>query len=87
MTRPSLSPFEEKLLLCLLAYYREFGPGANPALSALDEEAGILRHELDDAVRGLWEKGLIEYWALKPAIRLNASGLRIGMAIEGDSKG
>jgi hypothetical protein len=41
---------------------------------------------LEEAVRGLWEKGLIEYWALKPAIRLNASGLRMGMAIEGDSK-
>ena len=87
MTRPSLSPFEEKLLLCLLAYYRDFGPGANHGLSGLDEEAGILRHELEEAVRGLWEKGLIEYWALKPAIRLNASGLRMGMAIEGDGKG
>lgn len=82
MSRPDLSAPERKLLHCLLLFYREIGPAATPALSELDEEAGLERHELDEAVRGLHEKGLIEYWALKPAIRLNASGLRLAAAIE-----
>lgn len=87
MTIPPLSPFEEKLLLCLLAFYREIGPAATPALSVMDEEAGLERYELEEAVRSLREKGLIEYWALQPAVRLNASGLRLAMAVEGDRKG
>lgn len=84
MTLPSISPFEEKLLLCLLSFYREFGPGANPGISGLDDDAGLLRHELEEAIRGLWTKGLIEYWPLKPAVRLNEPGLRLAMAIAGE---
>lgn len=87
MTSPSLPTVEEKLLRCLLLFYREIGPGATPALSGLDEEAGLERHELEDAIKELREKGLIEYWPLQPAVRLNAAGLRLAMALEGDRKG
>ena len=87
MTPPSLPPVEEKLLHCLLLFYREIGPGATPALSGLDEEAGLERHELEEAVKGLREKELIEYWALQPAVRLNEAGLRLAMALKGDGKG
>ncbi len=87
MTLPHLSQVEGKLLRCLLLFYREIGPAATPALSGLDEESGLERHELEDAVRGLRGKGLIEYWALQPAIRLSASGLRVAMEIEGVRKG
>ncbi|MBI5343420.1 MAG: hypothetical protein HZB63_08970 [Deltaproteobacteria bacterium] len=87
MTSPSLPPVEEKLLRCLLLFYREVGPGATPALSGLGEEAGLERHELEEAVKGLREKGLIEYWPLQPAVRLNAAGLRLAMALDGDGKG
>lgn len=87
MTRPALSTCEEKLLLCLLLFYREIGPGATPGLSGLDEEAGLERHELEDAVKGLREKGLIEYWALQPAVRLNEQGLRLAMDIDGARTG
>jgi hypothetical protein len=80
--RPALSPVEEGLLRCLLAFYREFGPGATPGLSGLDEEAGIERHELEEAVRGLRTRGLIEYWELQPAVRLNEEGLRLAVRIE-----
>lgn len=45
MTLPPLSSAEEKLLRCLLAFYREIGPAATPGLSGLDEEAGVERHE------------------------------------------
>jgi hypothetical protein len=82
-----LSSAEEKLLFCLLAFYREIGPGATPGLSGLDEEAGLERHELEDAVRGLRAKGLIEYWALRPAVRLSEPGLRLAVRIEGDGRG
>jgi hypothetical protein len=87
MIPPALSPSEEKLLLCLLAFYREIGPAATPGLSGLEEEAGVDRHELEEAVRGLRAKGLIEYWALQPAVRLNESGLRLAVSIEGDGRG
>ena len=48
------------LLLCLLGFYKEIGPSATPALKGLDEEAGIERHELEEAVSGLRSKGLIK---------------------------
>jgi hypothetical protein len=84
--RPALSTHEEKLLLCLLLFYREVGPGATPAIKGLDEEAGLERHELDDAVRGLREKSLIEYWQLQPAVRLTEAGLRLAIRIDGDGR-
>lgn len=84
MIRPALSPAEERLLRCLLAFYRDVGPGATPGLSGLDEEAGIDRHELEEAVRGLRARGLIEYWELQPAVRLNEEGLRLAGLIEAE---
>jgi hypothetical protein len=87
VTHRSLSRAEEKLLFCLLAFYREIGPGATPAVSGMDEEAGLERHELEEAVRGLRARGLIEYWELRPAIRLSESGLRLAVSIEGDGRG
>lgn len=83
MNRAPLSPAEETLLRCLLAFYREIGPGATPGLSGLNEEAGLSRHELEKAVRGLRAKGLIEYWELQPAVRLSESGLRLALRNEG----
>ena len=77
MTGRSLSRNERKLLLCLLQFYREFGPGATPALKGLDEEAGIERWEMSEAVSGLRTKELIEYWELQPAVRLTPGGLEI----------
>ncbi|GAB4373288.1 MAG: hypothetical protein Kow00128_22740 [Deltaproteobacteria bacterium] len=74
---------ERRLLFCLLSFFREVGPGATPGLAGLDEEAGLERHELDDAVRGLREKELIEYWELQPAVRLNEAGLRLVLQLEG----
>jgi hypothetical protein len=73
---PTLSGNERKLLLCLLRFYREFGPGATPALNGLDEEAGMGRWEMPEAVSGLRSKGLIEYWELQPAVRLTPEGLQ-----------
>lgn len=87
MSAPPLSPAEEKLLRCLLAFYREIGPGATPGLSGLDEEAGLSRHELEDAVRGLRAGGWVEYWELQPAVRLTESGLRLAVRIEGGASG
>ncbi len=86
MIRPDLSSHEEKLLLCLLLFYREIGPAATPGLSGLDEEAGLERYELEEAVKTLREKGFIEYWALQPAVRLTESGLRVAIRIDGDGK-
>lgn len=77
MNGPGLASHESKLLLCLLAFYREIGPGAAPGMRGLDEEAGMSRHELEEAVRGLREKGLIEYWELQPAVRLTRRGLLV----------
>lgn len=87
MTHPAISPVEEKLLLCLLLFYREIGPGATPALKGLDEESGLEPHELQEAVKGLREKGLIEYWALQPAVRLTEPGLRLAIRIDGGGAG
>jgi hypothetical protein len=73
---PSLSGDERKLLHCLLRFYREIGPGATPGLKGLNEEAGLERWELSEAVAVLRAKGLIEYWELQPAVRLTPEGLR-----------
>jgi len=83
---PRLSDGERKLLRCLLAFYREIGPGATPALKGLDEEAGLERWEVSEAVAALRAKGLIEYWELQPAVRLTPEGLRaaLGLPEEGD---
>ena len=77
MSDARLSDGERKLLLCLLAFYREIGPCATPALKGLDEEAGLERWELSEAVAALRAKGLIEYWELQPAVRLTPEGLRV----------
>jgi Mn-dependent DtxR family transcriptional regulator len=87
VSRPALSAHEEKLLLSLLLFYREVGPAATPGLSGLDEEAGLERHELEEAVKALREKGLIEYWVLQPAVRLTEAGLRLAIRIDGDGRG
>jgi hypothetical protein len=73
---PSLPGNERKLLHCLLRFYREIGPGATPGLKGLDEEAGLERWEISEAVAGLRSKGWIEYWELQPAVRLTPEGLR-----------
>lgn len=83
MTGHPLTDVERKLLLSLLLFYREFGPSATPALKGLDEEAGIERHELEEAVKGLRSKGLIEYWQLQPAVRLTAPGLALALRLDG----
>jgi hypothetical protein len=82
-----LSVGERKLLLCLLTFYREIGPGATPALKGLDEETGLERWELSEAVAALRAKGLIEYWELQPAVRLSPEGLRAALRLpeEGDA--
>lgn len=75
MTDTHLSDGERKLLLCLLRFYREIGPGATPGLNGLDEETGLERWEISEAVSALRAKGLIEYWELQPAVRLTPEGL------------
>jgi hypothetical protein len=82
-----LSDGERKLLLCLLAFYREIGPGATPGLNGLEEETGLERWELSEAVAALRAKGLIEYWELQPAVRLSPEGLRAALRLpeEGDA--
>ena len=82
MSERSFSDNERKLLLCLLAFYREFGPGATPALKGLDEEAGLERWEIEEAVAALRAKGLIEYWELQPAVRLTSEGLRVILRLQ-----
>jgi hypothetical protein len=84
---PSLPGNERKLLRCLLRFYREIGPGATPGLKGLDEEAGLERWEISEAVSGLRAKGLIEYWELQPAVRLSPKGLRAVLLLpeEGDA--
>jgi hypothetical protein len=77
-----LSVGERKLLLCLLAFYREIGPGATPALKGLDEEAVLERWEIEEAVAALRPKGLIEYWELQPAVRLTPEGLRVALRLQ-----
>ena len=76
MSGSSLSGNERKLLHCLLRFYREVGPGATPALKGLDEETGLERWEISEAVTALRAKGLIEYWELQPAVRLTPEGLQ-----------
>jgi hypothetical protein len=73
---PSLTSSERRLLRCLLRFYREIGPGATPALKGLDEETGLERWEISEAVSGLRAKGMIEYWELQPAVRLTPEGLQ-----------
>ena len=87
MSDPSLSGNERKLLHCLLQFYREIGPGATPGLNGLDEEAGLERWEVSEAVAGLRAKGLIEYWELQPAVRLTPEGLQAVLRLpeEGDA--
>ncbi len=88
MTDPTLSPPESKLLACLLLFYREIGPAATPSIKGgLDEESNLERHELDEAVRGLRAKGLIEYWELKPAVRLTREGLLLAERLHGKEGG
>ena len=82
MSDRSFSVNERKLLLCLLAFYREFGPGATPALKGLDEEAGLERWEIEEAVAAMRPKGLIEYWELQPAVRLTPEGLRVAFRLQ-----
>jgi len=83
----SMSDIEKKLLLCLLSFYREFGPGATPGLKGLDEEAEIAPWELPEAVKSLRARGLIEYWELQPAVRLTPEGLQAVLRIEEGSPG
>lgn len=87
MTAASLTDAERALLGCLLAFFREIGPGATPGVAGLDEEAGLDRHELDDAVRGLRRRGLIEYWELQPAVRLTEAGVRLALRLSGGPGG
>lgn len=87
MTAPRLSGPESKLLFCLLVFFREIGPGATPGVKGLDEEAGLARHELEEAVSGLREKGLIEYWELQPAVRLTRDGLSLAQRLSGEAGG
>ncbi len=84
MTDRNLSQPESKLLACLLLFYREVGPGATPGLRGLDHEAGLEPHELDEAVRRLRSRGLIEYWELQPAVRLTREGLLLAQRIHGN---
>jgi hypothetical protein len=87
LNAPRLSGPESKLLFCLLVFYREIGPGATPGIKGLDEESGLARHELDEAVKGLREKGLIEYWELQPAVRLTREGLFLAQRLSGEEGG
>lgn len=79
MSDPPLSENERKVLRCLLRFYREIGPGATPALKGLEEEAGLERWELSEAVSALRAKGRVEYWELQPAVRLSPEGLRTAL--------
>ena len=87
MSDPSLPCNERKLLRCLLRFYREIGPGATPGLNGLDEEAGLERWELSEAVAVLRAKGLIEYWELQPAVRLTPEGLRAVLRLQEEGGG
>ena len=79
MSDGHLSDGERRLLHCLLRFYREIGPGATPGLKGLDEEAGLDRWEISEAVSGLRAKGLIEVWELQPAVRLSPEGLQTAL--------
>ena len=82
MSDAHLTDGERKLLLCLLRFYREIGPGATPGITGLDEEAGLERWEISEAVSALRAKGLIEYWELQPAVRLTPEGLRAVLCLQ-----
>jgi hypothetical protein len=79
-----VSDIERKLLLCLLDFYREIGPGATPAIKGLGEEAGLEPWELPEAVKALRSRGLIEYWELQPAVRLTPEGLLWSLRLSGE---
>jgi len=87
MSSTPFSENERKLLRCLLRFYREIGPGATPGLNGLDEEAGLERWELSEAVAVLRAKGLIEYWELQPAVRLTPEGLRAVLRLQEEGGG
>lgn len=87
MTDRKLSLPESKLLACLLRFYREIGPAATPGLKGLDDEAELESHELEEAVQGLRKKGLIEYWELRPAVRLTREGLLLAKRLHGEEGG
>jgi len=87
MSGSLFSENERKLLLCLLRFYREIGPGATPGLNGLDEETGLERWELSEAVAVLRAKGLIEYWELQPAVRLTPEGLRAVLRLQDEGGG
>ena len=87
MNETGLSDNESKLLFCLLLFFREIGPGATPGLAGLDAEAGLARHELEEAVKGLRDKGLVEYWELSPAVRLTREGLLLAERLHGGEGG
>ena len=82
MTFPEVPEIEQKLLACLLQFYRDIGPGATPAIKGLGDEAGLEPWDLDAAVKGLRAKGLIEYWPLQPAVRLSHEGLLLAARLE-----
>jgi hypothetical protein len=84
LTDRNLSRPESKLLACLLLFYREIGPAATPGLNGLEKEAGLERHELEEAVKSLRGRGLIEYWELRPAVRLTREGLLLAQGIRSD---
>jgi hypothetical protein len=85
LTVRKLSPAESKLLGCLFLFYRDIGPAAVPGLrGGLEEEAGLEMHELEEAIKGLLDKGLIEYWELKPAVRLTREGLLLARQLGGE---
>jgi hypothetical protein len=84
LSDPPFSENERKLLRCLLRFYREIGPGATPALKGLDEETGMERWEVSEAVASLRVRGLIEYWELQPAVRLRPEGLRAARHLPGE---
>jgi hypothetical protein len=82
-----ISESEKKLLVCLLGFYREIGPGATPAIKGLDEEADLDPWELPAAVKALRARGFVEYWELQPAVRLTAEGLRHVLALTEEGGG
>ena len=87
MTAHRLSGHESKLLSCLLVFCDESGPAATPGMKGLDEKAGLARRELEETVKGLREKGLIEYWALQPAVRLTREGLFLAQRLSEEEGG
>lgn len=86
MENPVTNDSEHKVLRTLYLFFKEFGPGATPNLNGLDAESGIMKHELEDAVRSLIAKGLIEYWELGPAVRLTEEGLLLMLKTEKGSE-